>query len=162
MMCHRTLGSLALAGPEGVDRLLKSANGRREDHTRSGATPTDAEVQATACDQFAETQGAPKLSRCRLTYGRSAAGPLAGWLGAPGSMPNSTMDRLEGAVAGQLQCLVRWLVAWRALLPDLACYTSNVKLIGAGSTWNESQNLRFSHKKKPHHGDGPIAALRAT
>ena len=32
------------------------------------------------------------------------------------SMPNSTMDRLEGAVAGQLQCLVRrrgaldWLI----------------------------------------------------
>ena len=46
--------------------------------------------------------------RRHLTYWRSAAGPLAGWLGAPGSMPNSTMDRLEGAVAGQLQCLVRW------------------------------------------------------
>jgi hypothetical protein len=46
-----------------------------------------------------------------LTYGRSAAGLLAGWFGAPSSMPNCTMDRLEGAVAGQLQCLVRWLVA---------------------------------------------------
>ncbi len=31
----------------------------------------------------------------------------AGWLEAPGSMPNSTMNRLECAVAGQLQCLVR-------------------------------------------------------
>jgi hypothetical protein len=36
----------------------------------------------------------------------------------PISMPNCTMDRLEGAVAGQLQCLVRWLVAWRALLRE--------------------------------------------
>jgi hypothetical protein len=50
---------------------------------------------------------------CHLTSGRSAAGPLTGWLEAPGSMPNCTTDRLEGAVAGQLQCLVRWLVAWR-------------------------------------------------
>ena len=43
--------------------------------------------------------------RRRITYWRSAAGLLAGKLEAPGSMPNSTMDRLEGAVAGQLQCL---------------------------------------------------------
>ena len=56
------------------------------------------------------------LDSRHLTYWRSAAGPLAGWLGAPGSMPNCTMDRLEGAVAGQLQCLVRrrgaldWLI----------------------------------------------------
>ena len=35
-------------------------------------------------------------------------GQLAGRLEAPGSMPNSTMDRLECAVAGQLQCLARW------------------------------------------------------
>ena len=46
-------------------------------------------------------------TRRRLTYGRSAAGPLTGRLEAPGSMPNSTMDRLERAVAGHLQCLVR-------------------------------------------------------
>ncbi len=35
----------------------------------------------------------------RLTYWRSAAGPLTGKLEAPGSMPNGTMDRLEDAVA---------------------------------------------------------------
>jgi hypothetical protein len=51
----------------------------------------------------------------RLTSGRSAAGPLTGWLEAPDSMPDSTMDRLDCAVAGQLRRLVRWLVAWRTL-----------------------------------------------
>jgi hypothetical protein len=48
-------------------------------------------------------------------------------------MPNYTMDRLEGAVAGQLQCFVRWLVAWRAFLPGLACCTSNLILSGGKS-----------------------------
>ena len=43
-------------------------------------------------------------------------------------MPNTTMDRLECAVAGQLQCLVRWLVACRVLLPELASCTSKLKL----------------------------------
>jgi hypothetical protein len=46
------------------------------------------------------------------------------------SMPNCTMDRLEGAVAGQLQRRVRWLVAWRALSPERACCTSNLILNG--------------------------------
>jgi hypothetical protein len=68
--------------------------------------------------------------RCRLTSGRSAAGPLAGWLEAPSSMPNCTMDRFDGAVAGQLQCLVRWLVALRALFSERVCCTSNLKLSG--------------------------------
>jgi hypothetical protein len=49
-------------------------------------------------------------------------------VGQERSPPNCTMERLEGAVAGQLQCLVRWQVAWRALLPERACCTSNVKL----------------------------------
>jgi hypothetical protein len=43
-------------------------------------------------------------------------------------MPNCTMDRLDCAEAGQMQCLVRWLVARKALLRDLARCTSNVKL----------------------------------
>jgi hypothetical protein len=43
------------------------------------------------------------------------------------------MERLEGAVAGQLQRLVRWLVAWRVLLSDLVCCTSNLKL--SGRSW---------------------------
>ena len=51
----------------------------------------------------------------RITYGRSAAGLLTGWAGVPGSMPNFTMVRLECAVAGQLQCLVRRAVAWGVL-----------------------------------------------
>jgi hypothetical protein len=45
-------------------------------------------------------------------------------------MPNFTMVRLEGAVVGQLQRLARWLVARRALLPDLACCTSKLILSG--------------------------------
>ena len=32
-------------------------------------------------------------------------------------MPNCNMNRLEGAVAGQPQGLVRWLAAWRVSLP---------------------------------------------
>ena len=38
------------------------------------------------------------------------------------------MDRLNSAVWCQLQCLVRRLVVRKALLPDLACCTSNLKL----------------------------------
>jgi hypothetical protein len=37
---------------------------------------------------------------------------------------------LEGAVAGQMQCLVRWPVAWRALFLRLTCCTSSLMLIG--------------------------------
>jgi hypothetical protein len=44
-------------------------------------------------------------------YGRSAAGMLTVRLEASGSMPDLTMNRLESADAGQLQRLVRWLVA---------------------------------------------------
>jgi hypothetical protein len=59
------------------------------------------------------------------------------------SMPNGTMDRLEGAVAGQLQCLVRWLVAWRALLPERACCTSNL-ILGGGTPHSDSDGFETS------------------
>ena len=51
-----------------------------------------------------------------LTSGRSATGPLTGWLEAPGSMPNCIMDRMEGAVPGQLQR--RWAISSQ---PSSAC-----------------------------------------
>jgi hypothetical protein len=86
-------------------------------------------------------------------------------------MPNCTMDRLEGAVAGQLQCLVRWLVAWRALLPDLACCTSNVKRSGGlrsrcdlgwvvtGAEFNSM--LRFQNTKDPRNFYATITRFNA-
>jgi hypothetical protein len=40
--------------------------------------------------------------------GAQLPGPLAGWLGATRSMPNSTMNRLEGAVARSAAAPVRW------------------------------------------------------
>jgi hypothetical protein len=69
----------------------------------------------------------PRVAR-RLTYGRSAAGPLTGALGAPSSMPDDTMYRLEGAVAGQLQCRVRCLVAGRVSRETEAGCTRNIEL----------------------------------
>jgi hypothetical protein len=62
-------------------------------------------------------------------------------------MPNSTMDRLERAVAGQLQCLVRWLVAWRALLLEPACCTSKLILSGGRITDTARASLsELGHK----------------
>ena len=58
-----------------------------------------------------------RVKGCHLTYGRSAAGPLTGWLEAPefnARFYHGTIGRRCGRSAA---APVRWLVAWRVLSP---------------------------------------------
>jgi len=71
------------------------------------------------------------LALSHLTYGRSAAGP-ANRVARSARFRCQKVPKVDWKALwpGQLQCLVRWLVAWRALLRGLVCCISNLILNG--------------------------------
>ena len=88
------------------------------------------------------TQQLRQIANSRhLTSGRSAAGPLARLLEAPGSMPNLARDFLKSAQAGELQCRVRWR---QVMTPEPA-----IKRLQSARSTEDSVGTRAVTEKSP-------------